>query len=407
MYRVQQQFKSMALKNVGAAVEAEFSKTDLSGRVHRGQRVAVAVGSRGIDNLAEIVAAVVKCLSQIGLKPFVMPAMGSHGQGTAQGQIDLLDDLGVNETTAGAPIVSSMDVISLGRIDSGAEVFISKDAAEADHLVVINRVKPHTAFHDDVESGLCKMLTVGCGKHSGAIQMHKYGLAASIVPAAKMIVENLSVLCGLAIIEDSLDCTHRIKFVLPDQFETVDREWLQRARQLFPRIPVDDLDILLVDEMGKNLSGAGMDPNIVGFWRRVGGPRNPDYRTLIVLDLTEESHGNAVGIGMADLIPRRMQEKIDLKATYTNAIASGIWVSARLPISLENDRQVVETALSKVANPEKVRMARIVNTLHLETFWVTKPLLPQLRGLDKIRVDERPVRMRFDREDKLLPFKIA
>jgi hypothetical protein len=404
MYRIRQQFESLALKDVEAAVEAQFSKIDISAKIKPGQRAAIAVGSRGIDNLPGIVAAVVKCLRRSGLKPFIIPAMGSHGQATAEGQINLLNDLGVNKTSVGAPIISTMDVISLGHTDSGAEVFVSKDAFDADHLVVVNRVKPHTAFQADVESGLCKMLTVGCGKHAGAIQMHKYGLAASIVPAAKKIIENLSVLCGLAVVEDSLDRIYQVKWALPESFAVVDRECLQGARRRFPRIPLDDLDILVIDEMGKNLSGAGMDPNVVGFWRRVGGPRKPDFRTLVVLDLTDESHGNAIGVGMADLIPRRVKDKIDWKATYTNAIASGIWVSARLPVTLENDRQVIETALSKVAQIEKVRMARIVNTLHLETFWATEPLLPELSKIDRIRIDEEPLRMQFNAQDRLLAF---
>jgi hypothetical protein len=404
MYRLRQLFDSRAIEDVGNAIEEEFSLLDLSKRIRPGQRVAVAVGSRGIDRLPEIVAAVVKCLRALGLEPFILPAMGSHGQGTAEGQTILLNELGVNESAVGAPVCSSMEVNSLGHIDSGAEVFVSRDAVEADHLVLIGRIKPHTAFRADVESGLCKMLAVGCGKHAGAAQMHKFGLGASIIPAAKLIAGHVSILCGLAIVENSLDRTHLVKLALPDEFSAVDQKCLKLARELLPVIPLNDLDILIIDEMGKNISGAGIDPNIVGFWRREGGLRTPDYRTLIVLDITAHSHGNALGIGMADLTTRRVMGMIDLKATYTNALASGIWSGARLPIALENDRQAIETAISRVPDLNRIRMARIINTLHLETFWATKPLLSELQENGAISIDQKPIELAFDKSNRLLPF---
>jgi hypothetical protein len=248
------------------------------------------------------------------------------------------------------------------------------------------------------------MLAVGCGKHSGATQMHKFGLAASIVPAAKLITERVSILCGLAIVENSLDRTHLVRLTLPDEFAAVDQECLKIALKLLPVIPLNDLDILIIDEMGKNISGAGIDPNIVGFWRREGGPRTPDYRTLIVLDITTHSHGNALGIGMADLTTRRVMDMIDLKATYTNALASGIWSGARMPIALENDRQVIETAISRVPDLNRIRMARIVNTLNLETFWATQPLLSELEENGGVSIDEQALQLDFDKSNRLLPF---
>lgn len=404
MYRVRQQFDTNAIADVPGAIRREFSRTNLGERVRPGQRVAVAVGSRGIHNLPVIVGTVVSCIHDLGLNPFILPAMGSHGSATAQGQVSLLNDLGISETSVGTPFVSSMDVVSLGRLESGAEVLFSKDAFESDHLFVINRVKPHTAFRGEVESGLCKMLAAGCGKQEGAINMHKYGLESSIVPAAEMIIKNAPVLCGLAIVENSLDKTHTVRMALPEEFVEVDRNLLVLARQLLPRIPIEDLDILIVDEMGKNISGAGIDPNVIGFWRRDGGNRIPNYRTLIVLDITKESHGNAVGIGMVDLTTRIVNEKVDLKATYMNALTTGIWASVRLPIALENDRAVIETALFKFADPNLVRMVRIVNTLKLETFWVTAPLLPELRAKPGVIVNDTPISLKFDNKGRLLPF---
>jgi hypothetical protein len=404
MYRIQQRFDTTSIGDVPEAVRRGFSRLDIGKNVQPGQRVAVTAGSRGIDNLTTITATVVECLRNMGLKPFILPAMGSHGGATAVGQVKLLNHLGITESSAGAPIISTMDVISLGNLDSGAEVFMSKDALEADHIVVINRVKPHTAFRSEVESGLCKMLTVGCGKHEGALNMHKFGLAASIIPAARIILEKAPVLCGLAIVENSADRTHTMSFALPEQFVEIDRELLELAWKFLPGIPLEELDILVVDEMGKNISGAGIDPNVVGFWRREGGSRKPDYRTIIVLDLTPQSDGNALGIGLTDLTTRRVMDKVNIQATYANALTTGIWGSVRLPIALENDRAVLETALSHVSDLGHVRMVRIVNTLHLENFWATEALLPELREKESLIIDETPVQLRFDEAGRLHPF---
>ena len=403
MYRVHQQFDDTAIDDVAGSIRKAFRHITFKRSVMPGQRVAVAVGSRGIHGLPIIVNTVVSCLRERGLDPFIIPAMGSHGGAKAEGQSALLHDLGVTESTVKAPVVSTMDVASLGRLESGAEVFFSKDALSADHFVVINRVKPHTICHAEVESGLCKMLAVGCGKHEGASGMHRFGLAASIVPAAKLILRHAPVLCGLAIVENSSEFTHTLKLALPEQFVDVDRDLLVLARSLLPKIPLDDLDILIVDEMGKDISGAGIDPNVIGFWRRESGPKRPNYRTLIVLDITPRSHGNAVGIGMVDLTTERVIEKVDLKASYTNAITTGLWSSVRLPIALENDRAVLNTALAKVADPRQVRMARIINTLKLETFWATQPLLGELGTHSGVTVDETPRHLAFNDQGRLLP----
>lgn len=403
MYRVRQRFDVSAVEDVGGVIRREFSRIRFDRTIERGQTVAVAVGSRGIRNLTTIVSTVVECLKNLGLEPFIMPAMGSHGGATGPGQAELLNDLGVNRESVGARVVSNMETVSLGKTDSGAEAFVARDALEADHLVVINRVKPHTAFHSDVESGLCKMLAVGCGKHQGAIDMHKFNLASTIVPAAQRILSRAPVLCGLAIVENSMEQTHTIRLVLPDEFVQCDRELLVTARQLFPKIPIDPLDILVVDEMGKNISGAGIDPNVIGFWRREGGERVPDYRTVIVLDITKESHGNAVGIGMVDLTTRRVVDKINFDASYTNALTTGIWASVKVPITLPDDRQVLDIALSKVADPVQARVVRVVNTLMLEIFWASEALLPELEESGRVEIDESPLQFEFSDAGRLLP----
>lgn len=406
MYRIRQRFDRSAIADIPKAIRDEFARVDLARRVRPGQRVAVAVGSRGIDNLSTIVATMVECLRGIGLQPFIVPAMGSHGGATAEGQAEVLKHLGISEATVNAPVVSSMEVISLGCIENGADVFVSRDIAESDQVVVINRVKPHTAFRSDVESGLCKMLSVGCGKHQGALNMHKFGLGSSVKPAAEVMLGRVPVLCGLAIVENSLDVSHTFRIAVAEEFVEVDRELLALAKRLLPRIPVEKLDVLIVNEMGKNISGGGIDPNVIGFWRREGGPRTPDYRTLILLDITEQSQGNAVGIGMADLTTKRVMDKLDLGATYTNVLTTGIWAAVRLPIALKDDRAVLDAALSHVTDVPRVRMARILNSLNLETLWVTAEVLKELRARENIEVDDTPIQIVFDADGRMLPFEM-
>ncbi len=402
-YRVKQRFDVTSIKDVAQAVRDEFADFKPGPKIRAGQRVAVGVGSRGTHDLKILVATVVECLRAMQLEPYIIPAMGSHGGATAGGQAQVLAELGITEEAVKAPIVSNMDVVSLGHIESGAEVFFAKDALAADHIVVINRVKPHTAFRADVESGLCKILAVGCGRQKGAENMHKYDLGKTIVPTARLIMQKASILCGLAVTENALGGTHSIKLTGPEEFAEVDRKLLKIAWKLLPKLPVDDLDILLVDEIGKNVSGAGMDPNVIGFWRREGGPRKPDYRVLVILDLTPHSHGNATGIGMADLTTRRMVDQIDWDATYLNAFTSGVFRSARMPIPLKNDRAAVETAFDRVMDPANARMVRIVNTSELETFWASEALLPELRTKSNLTVDLQSLELRFDGEGRLPP----
>ncbi|MBL7213511.1 MAG: DUF2088 domain-containing protein [Desulfobacteraceae bacterium] len=404
LYKIKQQFDAASIEDVKGVVGGQFEQFRAGDKTDPGQTVAVAVASRGTHDLPSLVATVVERLLAVGLKPYIIPAMGSHGGATGPGQAQVLADLGISEETMGVPVVSNMDVVSLGRLDSGAEVFFAKDALDADHVVVINRIKPHTAFRGEVESGLCKIMAVGCGKQKGASNMHKFNLANTVVPAAQLIMEKAPILFGIAVTENATGGTHSIRLARPEEFVDADRELLKEAWTLFPRLPVDDLDILVVDEMGKDVSGAGIDPNVIGFWRREGGPREPDYRTLIVLDLTPQSHGNATGIGMADLVTRRLMDKLDLHATQMNALTSKVLRSARLPISLENDRIALETALDGVPDPRRVRMARIKNTASLETFWVTESVLSELRSKQGITVDDDPLQLDFNDEGSLLPF---
>ncbi|HIE54865.1 MAG TPA: DUF2088 domain-containing protein, partial [Chromatiaceae bacterium] len=251
MYRIQQTFKATSIKDIEAAVRGRFSK--LKGDTRPGDSVAIAVGSRGIHDLQRIVRAVVSCLKERRLSPLIIPAMGSHGGATAEGQKSLLKDMGIHEDAVGAPIISTMDVVSLGKLSNGTDVYFSKDALEAEHIVVLNRIKPHTLFRRPVESGLCKMLVIGCGKHRGAEAIHGIGVADAIVPAAKIILEKAPVLCGIAVLENAKGGTQDIQLAMPKSFVEIDQRLLKEAWKLFPKIPVDDLDILIVDEIGKDI----------------------------------------------------------------------------------------------------------------------------------------------------------
>lgn len=401
LYRVEQHFDQTSVVDVAAEVRRQFASFQPGDRVTPGQRVAVCVASRGTHDLATLVKTTIDCLIEIGLEPFIIPAMGSHGGGTGEGQWMVLEGLGISEATMGAPVNATSETVMLGRLDSGAEIFFARDALTADHLMVINRVKPHTAFRSEVESGLCKMLAVGCGRQRGALNMHKYDLGRTIVPVAEYILGKISVIGGLAVTETALGATHSIRLVHADEFVKTDRELLKEAWGLLPRLPVDDLDILIVDEMGKNISGAGMDPNVIGFWRREGGERRPDYRCLVLLDLTDVSHGNAHGIGMADLITRRVLDRVDLKATYLNSLTSGVLRAGRIPVPMENDRQAVEQALNMLPNASDARVARIRNTSNLKTFWVSGALLPELSAKPGLTVFGSPLDLVFDASGRL------
>lgn len=402
LYSVEQHFDQPHIEDVAAEVRSQFAAFVPGERVSPGQHVAVSVASRGTHDLKILVKTSIACLRQMGLKPYIMPAMGSHGGGTGSGQKQVLHGLGITEEAMGVPIVASGETVALGRLDSGAEIFFARDALKADHVMVINRVKPHTAFRGEVESGLCKMLAVGCGRQRGALNMHKFDLGRTIVPAAELILAKIPVLCGLAVTETALGDSHTLRLTRPEDFVEVDRELLRIAWTLLPRLPIDDLDILLVDEMGKNISGAGMDPNVIGFWRREGGERRPDYRCLVVFDLTAASHGNAHGIGMADLIPRRLLEMVDLKTTYLNALTSGVLRAGRLPVPMDNDKQAVEQALKMIPDLRKARMARIRNTSCLNTFWVSETLRAELSTQPGLTLSNSPRSLIFNPAGRLL-----
>jgi hypothetical protein len=348
----------------------------------------ITAGSRGIANIAVITAAVVEAVRRQGAEPFVVAAMGSHGGGADAGQRAVLDGYGITEAHIGCPISSTMETICLGETIDGLPVYFDRAAYESDGIIVLNRVKPHSSLTGELGSGLMKMAAIGLGKHRGADTIHTRGLAQHLVPAARLVLERAPVKLGVAIMENALDQTCKIETVPATAIEAADKRLLAEARALLPTIPFDPLDVLIVDQMGKNFSGTGMDPNVIGMHRRIGGPPQRTIHRIVVLDLSAASHGNANGVGMADIITQTLRDKIDWHATYTNAVTADFLWGAKLPVTCPTAHAAVALAL-KPFDVDHVRAVRVTDTAHLEEFWVSKALLAELGRFPSIvQVDE-------------------
>ena len=363
-------------------VEATIA-SGLRGLVAPGQRVALAVGSRGIAELPRIVRAAVDALCNHGCAVFIVPAMGSHGGGTAEGQRDLLASLGITEADVGAPIRASMAVTSLGSLSTARgrtlDVVVDAIAAtEADAVIPIARIKPHTGFRGDVESGIAKMLVIGLGKHQGAARIHEepYDDFGGLLPRARDIVTAKLVVPGaIAILENAFDELAHLEVVPVDEFATREPELLRDARAQMPRIGLSPIDVCIVERIGKNLSGTGMDPNVVG---RAPGVSEPRIERLVVLGLTKETKGNGNGIGLADLTTMRVRRTLDEEVTATNVLASRNLASGRMPIALATDDEAIGAAIHAVqGHSGPPRIVRIANTLDLATIAVSEALLAE------------------------------
>jgi hypothetical protein len=370
MIRVRQTFPRPRVTDIPQAVTQALGAAAL--RVKPGDTVAVGAGSRGIANIDVVVGATVRWLKELGARPFVFPAMGSHGGGTAEGQLSVLEHYGITEATMGCPVRATMEVVQVGEA-LGLPVWLDKLASEADWIGIVNRVKPHTDFKGSIESGLFKMMTIGLGKHKGAIQYHRanihHGYEAVITSVGREMLIKSRIGFGVGIVENGYDETALIEAFRPEDLEAGERRLLKSAREWMARLPFSPIDVLIVEEMGKNISGSGMDTNVIG---RPSNPHEPfpnDPKILwiVTLDLTEESYGNAVGIGNADFTTRRLVEKIDMKPTLINAITACAPGGAKVPATFDTDREAVETALSCIGltPPEKARVIRIKNTLML------------------------------------------
>lgn len=394
---VRQHFDSSHVTDIRAEIAAGFAR-HADGVLLPGMRVAVTAGSRGIANVVEVTCAVVDEVRLRGAEPFIVTAMGSHGGATAAGQRAILTGYGITEERAGCPIVSSMDTDCLGESAEGFAVHLDRAAYEADAIILVNRVKPHSILTGDQGSGLLKMAAIGLGNHAGADSIHRQGVARHLAPAARLVLARAPVALGVAIVENALEQTWKIETVPTDAIEEAERRLLREARDLLPTIPFDPLDVLIVDTIGKNISGAGMDPNVIGMHRRIGGAPRREIARIVALDLSDQSHGNATGVGMADIITERLRNKIDWEATYVNALTSDFLAGVKLPIVTATARQAVELAITPF-EMETIRAVRIADTAHLQELWVSSTLLTELERYphlercgvaEEMRLDEEP-----------------
>jgi len=405
MRRVRQHLAKPRIEDVPFEIAGRMAR--LSGSVRPGMSVAVTAGSRGITNIALILKAVVHVLRDLGAKPFIVSAMGSHGGGTTPGQERVLHHLGITEESVGAPFRMTSTAVEMGTTESGRTLFVDAEAAKADGIFVVNRIKPHTAFRESLASGLLKMLSVGLGKVPGATQVHKLGssgLYSGVLEIGLLALRKLPVLGGLAIVENSLEETARLEVLLPEEMEEKERELLRYSWELLPRLPLGTLDLLMIEEIGKNYSGTGMDTNVIGRWKDmdVKGPITPEIKRIVVLRLCEASEGNANGIGMADFTTRKLVEAIDWKATLTNVHTTGFWSRAFCPPFPGSDREAIRWALDSLKQPPDVPLsaARIRNTLHLEELWLNEAASSAAKDCEKIG-ELQP--LRFNEEGDLLP----
>jgi hypothetical protein len=382
---VRQTLNNEQLNNPQVTVLQSIREQDFFAALKAGESVCIGLPSRGIRGLSTIVKTCVDEILRVGGRPFIVPAMGSHGGGTAEGQMQVLAETGITEESMSAPIRSSMDTEQLGtvRVD-GREmpVFWDEFACQADHVMVINRIKPHTAFTGAIESGLAKILTVGLGKAEGAKTIHQAGLSEGIAIAAQYLMDTMPVLGGIAIVENGVRAPMLVEAVPAKNLLRREAELLEIARSTIARIPFDVLDVLIIREMGKDISGTGMDTNVIGKYRRNWGEPSPNYRWIVVLDLTDASHGNATGVGFADVITRRLYDKIDRKATWLNCLTAENFNGAKIPMVAEDDDEAVAMALSGLPL-EQARVVLVQSTLALETLWVSDVLLGECeaRGL--------------------------
>jgi hypothetical protein len=389
--------------DVAAEVRRQWQGSRVAGRVRRRDRVAVAVGSRGIANVAAIVRATLDSLRDLGAQPFVVAAMGSHGGATSEGQRQLLADYGVSEQALGVPVRTDMTAVQIGTNSWGEPVWWDRNALEADAVVTVSRVKPHTDFRGRFESGLAKMLVIGLGKRDGASQHHRWGvrgLREMLPETAKVIVEKTPFVGGLAVLENAQEQTARLQLVDRDELFEVEPRLLEEARGLMARLPFEQLDLLVIGELGKNYSGAGIDPNVVGrlLMETVSEPEVPRITRICVLDLSPESHGNATGVGIADLTTERLLAQIDEGPFRMNNLTACFLWRSKLPFAFPTDRECIATGMATCWQPNKqaVRMAVIPNTLELAELWASAPLLEEARGRADLEAAGEPRPLPFD-----------
>src|SRR4051812_30285886 len=408
MARVRQQLPTEHIERVRDTVRDRLIDWGIGSRVRPGGRVAITAGSRGIGGFVELLSGIADAVTTCGARPFIVPAMGSHGGATAEGQTEILRRLGVTEESTGAPIQATMETHNLGVSESGAAAHVDRLAFEASGIIVLGRTKTHPESIGPLASGLLKMCTIGLGKQAGAHQAHSHGLWESIRAVPKLQLAKAPIVCGVAVVENGYRQPCTIEVVAPtyEAFLEADLRLLKVAQRHLARIPFDDLDLLVVDELGKTISGGGMDPNVIGLWRNSDAPHRPDYRRVVVLSLTAASLGNGLGIGMADFTTQRFADAYDPVISYINLLTAsepgGNTREGPMPLALPTDQAAMEVALfsSLAGSPERV--CRIKNTAMLDEMWVPPPLLAEIERNPALHIVQPPSPMPFDENGNLL-----
>lgn len=407
MARVRQLFDAAEITDPEEAVRRELLRPELIRTINPGMNIAVTAGSRGIHNHGRIIKAVVDIIKERGANPFVIPAMGSHGGANAKGQLEVLAGFGITAEYLGCPIKSSMETVNIGESPEGHQVHIDRNAWEADGIIVVNKVKPHTAFRGPYESGLMKMMTIGLGKQYGASLCHEAGFKhmGRLVPMfANVILKNCNILFGLAIVENAYSRTWLLKGLTPEEIPEKEPELLNQARKLMPKILFDQIAVLVIDQIGKNFSGDGQDPNVSSRFATPYATGDFTIQKVCVLDLSEKSHGIMIGAGCADTCTRRLIDKSNLEASYINAITSTVFDCVRLPMILKNDYYAMAACI-KTCNEvdrDRIRMVRIPNTLEIREIWISESMMEDARKNPRIEILSEPEELPFDKNGNIL-----
>ena len=407
MCRVRQRFDRDGISDVAAVLREKLNDEKLKARIRPGMRVVLIGSSRQIANMPLILKKLAAFVRAQGGEPCIIPAMGSHGGATAEGQKALLEGYGITEDYCGCPILSSMETVRVGQLPDGDEVRMDRFAHEADAVIVVGRIKAHTAFRGTYESGLVKMMAIGMGKRAGADSLHRagFGKMGERLPLyAKVVFDNCNVIFGVAPIENEFDQTCRIEVIPAEEIFDREPELLRYAKSRLPRILLPETDVLIVGEIGKNFSGSGMDPNVTGTFGTPYATGGIQKQRVVVLDLSEQTHGNFIGLGMADTTTKRAFEKLDTNAAYFNMLTSTVLCIGKIPMVLEDDKLAIQAALKTLTQVDRahIRTVYLKNTLSLETIMVSEALLEQVRGRDDMEILEQPHPLSFDSEGRLL-----
>ncbi|MGE1062166.1 lactate racemase domain-containing protein [Megasphaera paucivorans] len=406
MIKVKQYFPRPKIDNIDDAVRKKIIQSQVFSQVKQGQRIAITAGSRGIANMPFVLKTIISLVKQAGGVPFLVPAMGSHGGATAQGQIDVLASRGITEETMGAPIYSDIEPVKIGVSQYGFPVYFDKNAWEADWTIVVNRIKPHTNFHGLVESGLQKMIVIGLGKQKGADICHSQGfdsMAKNILDIANVALTKANILCGVALLENAYHETCEVDVVPTNKIQEQEPKLLIKAKSLCSQLYFKSFDVMIVDEIGKNISGTGFDPNILGriFPYKIEGL--PEFKRMAILDITNESHGGANGLGLSDYTTERAFHKFSPEQTYANSLTTTVTHTSKIPIVLKNDKQAIQACIkcSNRMDKENITIVRIKNTLCMNELEISANLISEIEQNKNLEVIGQPYKWTFDQDGNL------